>query len=146
MDYCSCVWGSGNVEKLYKLQKRAARMIYDLPSSAHSEPLFKRLNWMTIMDRINYRRAVMVYKSLNGLAPSYMKDMYTLVNNVNTRSTRYCDNLRIYLAPKANLKLFTNSFQYQSADIWNNLPLAIRDTATLNQFKGAYCKWFYSQR
>ncbi len=36
--YCSCVWGSVNLEKLFKLQKWAARMIYDLPTHTPTAP------------------------------------------------------------------------------------------------------------
>ncbi len=32
LDYCSCIWISAQFGRLFKLQKRAARMIYDLPT------------------------------------------------------------------------------------------------------------------
>ena len=87
-DYCCTIWGSANVEKLYKLQKRAAWMIYDRPTRTPTEPLFRKLNWMTIMDRIDFRKVQMVYKSLNGLAPTYMKDMFKFVHEVSSAITR----------------------------------------------------------
>ena len=31
-----------------KLQKRAARLIYDLPGREHSVPLFKKLEWLPV--------------------------------------------------------------------------------------------------
>ncbi len=70
LDYCSCVWGSTQLERLFKLQKRAARMIYDLPTRTPTAHLLKQLNWMPLMDRIKYRKSVMVFKSLNDLAPN----------------------------------------------------------------------------
>jgi len=147
LDYCSCVWGSGQVQKLYKLQKRAARMIFDLPTQTPTKPLFQKLKWMTIMDRTKYRKSLMVYKSLNGLAPQYMKDMYKFVSDVNTRdSTRLSDDkLQLYLVPKNNLKVYTDCFMYSSALIWNKLPYEIRSSNTVGQFKGAYSRWFFSQ-
>ncbi len=33
------------------------------------------------MDRVLYRKAVIVYKSLNGLAPGYMRDMFKYVTD-----------------------------------------------------------------
>ncbi len=78
-DYCSCVWGRANLEKLFKLQKWAARMIYDLPTHTPNSTFTIWLIWLTIMDWVKYRMAIMVYKSLNGLAPPYMKTLFKFV-------------------------------------------------------------------
>ncbi len=55
IDYCSTVWGSSQLQRLYKLQKRAARMIFDLSTQTPSKPLLEKLNWMSVMDRAEYR-------------------------------------------------------------------------------------------
>ncbi len=89
-DYCSCMWGSANLEKLFKLQKWAARMIYVLPTHTPTAPLLSKLNWMTIMDRVKYRKAIMVYKSLNGLAPPYMRKMFKFVWDVSKKEYKIC--------------------------------------------------------
>lgn len=44
IDYCCTIWGNCNgtlLDRLYKFQKRAARVIYDEPYDAPSDPLFK---------------------------------------------------------------------------------------------------------
>ncbi len=44
------------------------------------------LGWMNIQNHINFRKAVMVFKSPNNLAPQYMTNMLNYVpNTVNTR-------------------------------------------------------------
>ncbi len=95
-DYCICVWGSANLEKLFKLQKWAAMMIYDLYTHTPTAPLLSKLNWMTIMDRVKYRKTIIVYKSLNGLAPPYMRKMFKFVSDVSKRNTRYVDKTKLY--------------------------------------------------
>ncbi len=45
--YCSCIWGSAQFGRLFKPQKRAARMIYDLPTRTTTKPLLKKLGWMS---------------------------------------------------------------------------------------------------
>ncbi len=62
-------------------------MIFDLPSQTSTAQLPAKLKWMSLMDRVIYRKAVIVYKSLNGLAPGYMQDMFKYVTDVNVRST-----------------------------------------------------------
>ncbi len=49
------------------------------------------------MDRVLYRKAVMVYKSLNVLAPGYMQDMFKYVTDVNVRSNRNADKSKLFL-------------------------------------------------
>ena len=82
-DYCSVVWGySSKISSLLKLQKRAARLIYDLPGREHSGPLFKKLKWLPLQQRINFKAAIVVYKALNGLSPKYMTDLFTHQNQI----------------------------------------------------------------
>ncbi len=141
LDYCSCVWDSANLEKLFKLQKWAARLIYDLPTHTPTVPLLFKLNWMIIMDWVKYRKAIMVYKSLNGLAPPYMRKMFKFFSYVSKWNTRYVDKTRLYLPKGKHLKRFTDSFAYSAADVWNTIPNNIRNCETIGAFKHAYLKW-----
>ncbi len=145
LDYCSTVWGSAQLDRLYKLQKRAARMVFDLPTKTPTKPLLKRLNWMSVMERVEYRRTIMVFRSLNGTAPNYMKDMFKSVSDVSSRSTRYVDSSRLYLPTGRHLKVFTDSFQYAAGEAWNRLPISVRESETTGSFKAAAYKWFSSR-
>ncbi len=79
---------------------------------------------MKIDDRIHYKKAEMIYKALNGLAPQYLRDMYTLTSDVQLTPSRHTENFTFYL-PTGNLQIFKDSFQ--SAEIWNNIPEEIRE-------------------
>ena len=49
--YCSNVWKDGNrihIEKLYKMQKRAARVITGTNYGIRSSEIFERLEWELI--------------------------------------------------------------------------------------------------
>ncbi len=61
----------------------------------------------------------MVYKSLNGLAPPYMRKMFKFVSK---RNTRYVDKTKLYLPTGKHLKIFTDSFIYSAAEVWNTIP------------------------
>ncbi len=62
---------------------------------------------MSLMDRVLYCKAVLVYKSLNGLAPGYMQDMFKYVTDVNVRSIRNANKSKLYLSGGKNLKKYT---------------------------------------
>ncbi len=59
---------SAQFGRLFKLQKRAARMIYYLPTRTPTKPLLKKLGWMPLSDRVQYRKSLMVNKFLECLA------------------------------------------------------------------------------
>ncbi len=82
LDYCTIIWGnSPHINKLLKAKKRAARAILDVRDfQTPCSEMFKSLNWMPLRDRVTYRKACMMCKSLNGLAPVYMSEMFKYVH------------------------------------------------------------------
>ncbi len=58
----------------------------------------------------------MVYKSLKGLASQYMAEMYKFVHDVIGTVKQHSDKTKLYLAPGSHLKVYTESFQFSSAD------------------------------
>jgi hypothetical protein len=50
------VWGNLNdegIQRITKLQKRAARIILDAPFLTPTRELFENLNWLSFCDRIS---------------------------------------------------------------------------------------------
>jgi hypothetical protein len=77
-DYCSTIWvkeKGKEINKLLKIQKRAARIILHQSIKTASAPLFKELQWLTFNHRYIYNLAVLIYKALNDLTPSYVKEL-----------------------------------------------------------------------
>ena len=87
----------------------------------------------------------MVYKSLNGAAPAYMRYMFTLATDVSQRSTRYVDPTRLYLPTGRHLKVFTDSFQYAAGEAWNRLPAEVRQADSASAFRSSYLRWYHSE-
>ena len=78
MLYASSVWTSCSVEnmqKVFKLQKRAARVILGADTNANSVQLFKKLDWVPFFHEAKVNRLPMVNKRLSGDCPSYMSQM-----------------------------------------------------------------------
>ena len=79
-DYCAPVWdvlSSYLCEKLKKLQTRAARVILQANCEVNSSLLLETLKWDKLSLRRRKQKAIMVFKSLNGLAPVYLQDLYS---------------------------------------------------------------------
>ena len=96
IDYDSNTWGSTskqNIERLSKLQKRAARIILKADFDTPSLEMFNELGWTTITKRHNYSKAVFTYRALNNLTPEYISNL------LNSRSAE------IQTSPKSQIKL-----------------------------------------
>ena len=96
--------------------------------------LLSKLNWMSIEERIHFKKAVLVYKSLNGMLPEYMKNMFKFVSEVHSVNLRSAANKHLYLE-KPKSKYIKQLLSYTGSIIWNNLPHETRDAKTLPEFK-----------
>jgi len=128
---------------MLKFQKRAARIILDKDFDAPSEPLFTELRWMHFKDRIEYRKALTIYKTLNEHSPSYMHDLFKNQNSSHAFTLRSHSEHHLH-TPKPNLELFRKSLSYSGPQIWNKIPLHIRNSSSLHSFKTTYLQWRFS--
>ena len=76
------------IEKLQKLQNRAAKLVTNSPFDATALPVIRALQWPTVRELIDFESQKIVFRSLNGDAPSYMNKMFTRVNDSTVRSLR----------------------------------------------------------
>ena len=140
MDYCSTLWGDASAaERIHKLQKRAARVITDSPYRTPSAPLFEQLRWLSLPDRVKYRKALLVFKSVKGLAPDYMCELFESIQMVSSRNTRSNARDDLYV-PRARTQLFQSTLTITGANIWNKLSTAIRSCNSVADFKCAYMR------
>jgi len=141
-DYADLIYGMGyktDLDRLQKVQTRAARLLTGSGPRTPREGMFASLHWLSLTNRRSYNKAVLVYKCLNGLAPDYLCDMFRYETYVyQTRSS----NLGLLHEPKAKSVFFENSFQVSGACLWNDIPKDIRDSSTLTSFKHALYKHY----
>ena len=141
-DYCNTIWSNttkANIDKIYKLQKYAARIILDeklqKENTTPSAVLFQKLDWITFRQNVHYRQAILMYKSLNNEAPPYMRDMFNYVNEVGVRNSRSSTQNKLY-QPVAHPK----SLRYTGPKIWNSLDADTRNAKNIKQFKNNYLR------
>ena len=121
-DYCSVVWGHCNktlYDKLQKLQNRAARILAFSSYDTNAGLLLERLGWKRLESQRQIQEAVMVYKSLNGLVPTYLQSIFTDRSNITQYELR--DTVGKLAVPLPRTNYLKNSFGYQGAVLWNSL-------------------------
>ncbi len=86
----------------------------------------------------------MMYKSLNGLAPVYMSEMFKYVHESHSRDTRTSACSDLSLPSGKHKDIYINSFAYSGAKIWNDIPTNVRNSVSLKSFKGAYLRKYFN--
>ena len=88
LDYCnSLMFGlpKYSIERLQKLQNKAARLVVQHPSTSSSAPMLKRLHWLPVAARIEFKTACLVHKCLfSTTSPEYLNNLITLYNPVRS--------------------------------------------------------------
>jgi len=70
------------MQRLQAVQNAAARLITSTSRRDHNTPVLRQLHWLPVRHRVVFKRAVLVFKSLHGLAPQYLADDCQLVTAV----------------------------------------------------------------
>lgn len=139
IDYASITWSgasSANLERILKLQKRAARIILHTDYTTPSSNMFAELGWQPITKRLAYNKAIFTYKALNGQTPQYISELLKPVAETHDRHLRSWSNGTLAV-PRSRTAVFDRSFSVSAPKLWNSLPVAVRNSQTLNGFKNS---------
>ena len=140
-NYCPLVWhfsSSKSLMKVEKIQKRALRFLHNDTETSYDNLLSKtNKNCMSI-----YRLrslCIEVFKTINELNPSFMKDIFQLRINGRPVRTQNINNLTV--ETRQTVTFGTNSISYLGPKIWNNLPYHLKCSESLVDFKRMIKKW-----
>ena len=88
----------------------------------------------------------MVYKSLNGLAPDILCQIFLQLSDVHNRVLR--NSKRDLAIPLIRTAYGQNSFAYRGANLWNNLNNDVKLASSIQSFKAKYKAHnrFYSRK
>ena len=142
-DYACVIWCNSSMKHLNKIintQKRAARMILDKRYDHPSAPLFKELKWLPFTERCKYHTGMLVFKVLNNLLPEYLNDIL-LLNQAASYNLRSANSIS---HPLVKSRYTKNTFQYVAVNVWNNIPVNIRNKTKLASFRHTYRNYLLS--
>ena len=132
IDYCNALYGCLKQCQIYKLQKllnASIRFIFGIRRSASVTQYLIESHILPVNLRIKYKLCIMSFKILHGLCPVYLSSLLhrTQANLPGLRSSS--DTTRM----KTNYEEKTTAFKM--CKVWNELPINLRETATLPRFK-----------
>ena len=136
-DYVNVVWTTCDcLNRVLKLQKRAARIILDADCQASSVKLFNKLNWIPFFEQAKLTKCCIIYKRLKGHVPTYLKSLLKLTSDTHSRQTRYANFNIARPVIKREIE-GGRTFTVTACQAWNSLPLSMRKIASLNSLKNS---------
>ena len=136
INYCILIWGSADktiVEPLFKLQKKAIRIISRSNYLEHTAPLFKSLKLLTVYNVYDLSCILFMYKCLSC---KYAPELRTRIkknsecHDHNLRNRNLFRNTDI-----VRLKICQRSFLNHGINLWNSLTPDIRQNNSIYRLK-----------
>lgn len=122
MGYALIYWGfSSNVDEVFLLQKRAVRAIFGVGNRTSCKPYFINHSILTIYAQLILDACTLIHK---------MYPTLTKHSDVHLHNTRHKDNL-----VTTKNKLMDKSYLKLGIEIYNKLPLELRQTRDVHRFK-----------
>ena len=139
INYGILAWGYNfNSNRIYKLQKRAVRIITCSKYNAHSEPIFKMLNLLRIADIFLLQQLKFYFKLVNMELPTYFNNMACQHNyEVHQHNTRAARSLFI---PQVNHEFAKKCIRYSIIQTVNRTPAPIISKIATHSISG-FCKY-----
>ena len=134
-NYCPLVWhfcSSESMKKQERIQERSLRFLLNDHTSDY-EQLLLAAGKTTLEIKKLKMLATEIFKTINDLNPSFMKEIFTL----NTRR----DASKLVVQSQSSKKYGTDTLRSLGPKIWNSLPNETRTSNSLFSFKELIKTW-----
>jgi len=135
LTYCNLVWAStykSNLQRLSILLKRAIRYVAGVPYGSHTSQLFLEFKLLKIEQIRIVQIGVFIYRYEHNLLPAIYSHLFLRASEVHSYPTR---NSKSYRQPFAHTNTRLFSIRFAGVNVWNSIPLSIRQLPSLYIFK-----------
>ena len=126
------------LDKIENLHKRTLRLLLSDYVSSYEQLLEKSGECNINIRRLRFL-CIEIYKIVNDLIPSYMKEI--LEKRDGNRVTRDRCKSNLNIPRRSQVTFGTKSLKIYGPKIWNALPVNIKTAENLNVFKDLIKKW-----
>ena len=131
VDYCNAVLygvAASVIRRLQAVLHAAARLISGVRRYDHITPTIRdTLHWLPVVQRVEFKVAVMAFNCIRGDCPAYFRDFCRPVSTVAGRAgLRSASNNDLIVPRTRGRRYGPRSFRVSAPAIWNTLPTDLR--------------------
>ena len=147
IDYCNSLFSGiskSDLRPLEVVQNFAAKLVLKRSKFESSRPLLKKLHWLPISRRIDYKLLLITYKARNSLTPDYISALMSAPNINSFYSLRSAEDLTlldVYLSHSKRMR--DRGFSIYAPKMWNLIPREIRESPSVQIFKSRLKTFLY---
>ena len=127
--------------KLQHILNAAARIVTRTKMCNHITPVLKTLHWLPLAQRCIFKIALLTFKVIHGLAPSYLCDL--IKYRSASRDLRSLNDVLLDV-PRCKSSIGSRAFVVSAPKLWNNLPSDVRTCTSLTSFKTKLKTYLFS--
>ena len=141
LQYAILTWGFKQ-KRLFRLQKRAVRLITCSKYNAHTEPIFKDLKLLKLGEMFKLSALKFFHKSQSGSLPEYFHGMFTPVTCPHLYETRHRES-NLHQVPKTSSG--SHCIRYFLPKLLLDTPSCVKDKLESHSLHGfsVYTKSYY---
>jgi len=132
LHYCNSLLygiGDGLLTKLQTVQNVATRVVTGTRKFDHITPVLRQLHWLSVRQRITFKLAMITFKCLHGLAPSYLADVCIPVLSVVGRWQLRSANSGALIVRRTRTTIGQRDFAVAGPATWNSSPVDLRTSS-----------------
>ena len=130
LDYCNVLYhkiSNRSYHQLQLIQNACAKAITGKYKHDHLADDLKDLHWLDVRKRVLFKVGLLAYKSVNGLAPAYLQEMFSYGH--------YGHSLKL-IVPDYRLERYgRRAFSYTGPRLLNSLPSHVTSESSVIGFK-----------
>ena len=143
LDYCNSLFLSltdFELRRLQLVQNLLCRVVTRSSKFSYITPQLKKLHWLPVRYRVQFKKGLITYKILNQGQPVYLRELIHPSTSLrNTR--RSTPKLKFLHTPTfdrrvhKSIKHFSDSFSHYAPVLWNSFPFQIRNSPSAASFR-----------
>lgn len=138
INYCLEVWGntySSHLQILYRLQKKAIRIVHSVGYREHTNPLFLKSGILKLDDLIKLKSTLLVYNARKHQLPRNIQALFAEREGMSKYNLRRPLNLKVQGGRTSRKRQCASQL---GVNLWNSLDDDIKTAASIQKFKGEF--------